>query len=120
VTPAMISLTTLDIMDPRQAARYYLTGETFGAPVAARLGLITVACAGEELDAVVGGLVTQVRETSPQGAAETKKLLTVARRQRLDAQGPEMAALSARLFASDEAQEGIRAFLEKRPPAWRS
>ena len=120
VAPAMISLTTLDIMDPRQAARYYLTGETFGAPVAARLGLITVACADGEIDGVVDGLVAQIRETSPQGAEETKKLLTAARRQRLDAQGPEMAALSARLFASDEAQEGIRAFLEKRPPAWRA
>jgi enoyl-CoA hydratase/carnithine racemase len=116
VTPAMISLTTLDIMDPRQAARYYLTGETFGASVAARLGLITAACAGEELDGVVGGLVAQVRETSPQGAAETKKLLTAARRQRLAVHGPQMAALSARLFGSDEAQEHIRAFLEKRAP----
>jgi enoyl-CoA hydratase/carnithine racemase len=120
VTPAMISLTTLDIMDPRQAARYYLTGETFGASVAARLGLITAACAGEELDGVVGGLVAHVLETSPQGAAETKKLLTAARRRRLADRGPEMAALSARLFGSDEAQEGIRAFLEKREPAWRS
>ena len=120
VAPAMISLTTLDIMDPRQAARSYLTGETFGAPVAARLGLITEACAVTELDGVVDGLVAQIRETSPQGAAETKKLLTAPRRQRLDAQGPEMAALSARLFGSDEAQEGIRAFLEKRPPAWRA
>ena len=55
LAPAMISLTTLDIMDPRQAMRYYLTGETFGASVAARLGLITSACAGEELDGVVDG-----------------------------------------------------------------
>jgi enoyl-CoA hydratase len=116
LAPAMISLTTLDIMDPRQAARYYLTGETFGAQAAAGLGLITAACAGEDLDGVVDGLVTQIRETSPQGSAETKKLLTAARRQRLDAQGPEMVALSARLFASDEAQKFIRAFLEKRAP----
>ena len=93
LAPAMISLTTLDITDPRQAARYYLTGETFGAADAARLGLITAVCADGELDGVVDGLVTQVRETSPQGAAETKKLLTAARRQRLDAQGPEMAEL---------------------------
>ena len=120
LTPAMISLTTLDIMDPRQAARYYLTGETFGAPAAAQLGLITVACADGELGGVVDGLVAQIRETSPQGAAETKKLLTALRRQRLDAQGPEMAALSARLFGSEEAQEGIHAFLEKRAPAWRA
>ena len=103
-------------MDPRQVALYYLTGETFGAPVAARLGLITVACADGEIDGVVDGLVAQIRETSPQGAAETKKLLTAARRQRLDAQGPEMAALSARLFSSEEAQRHIRAFLEKRAP----
>jgi enoyl-CoA hydratase len=120
LAPAMISLTTLDIMDPRQAARYYLTGETFGAAVAAQLGLITVACEDEALDGVVDGLVAQIRETSPQGAAHTKRLLTVPRRQRLDAMGPEMAELSAELFASDEAQESIRAFLEKRPPAWRN
>jgi enoyl-CoA hydratase len=120
LAPAMISLTTLDIMDPRQAARYYLTGETFGAAAAAQLGLITAACAGEELDNVVDGLVAQIRQTSPQGAAETKQLLTLGRRQRLDALGPEMVEMSARLFGSEEAQESIRAFLEKRAPAWRS
>ena len=120
LAPAMISLTTLDIMDPRQAMRYFLTGETFGASVAARLGLVTSACAGEELDGVVAGLVAQIRETSPQGAAETKLLLNAPRRQRLNAAGPAMAELSSRLFASEEAQEGIRAFLEKRPPAWRA
>jgi len=120
LAPAMISLTTLDIMDPRQAARYYLTGETFGASVATRLGLITASCTGEELDGVVDGLAAQIRETSPQGAAETKKLLTAARLRRLDTLGPEMVELSALLFGSDEAQEGIRAFLEKREPAWRA
>ncbi len=120
LAPAMISLTTLDVMDPRQAARYYLTGETFGPSVAAHLGLITVAAPDGELDSVVGGLVAQILQTSPQGSAETKKLLTAARRDRLDTRGPEMAELSARLFASDEAQEGIHAFLERRAPAWRS
>ena len=120
LAPAMISLTTLDVMDPRQAARYYLTGETFGAQVAAQLGLVTAAAPDGEIDAVVDGLVAQIRETSPQGSAETKKLLTAARRDRLATRGQEMAALSARLFASDEAQEGIHAFLERREPAWRS
>ena len=120
VAPAMISLTTLDVMDPRQAARYYLTGETFGPAVAAQLGLVTVAAPDGELDSAVDGLVAQILQTSPQGSAETKKLLTAFRRERLETRGPEMAALSARLFASEEAQEGIHAFLERRPPAWRS
>jgi enoyl-CoA hydratase len=120
VTPAMISLTTLDIMDPRQVMRLYLTGETFGAAQARELGLITVACEASELDSVLDGLAGQIRETSPQGAAETKKLLTGPRRQRLEQHGPELAELSARLFGTEEAQEGIHAFLEKRLPSWRS
>jgi enoyl-CoA hydratase/carnithine racemase len=120
LAPAIISMTTLDIMAPRQAARYYLTGETFGAEVAAEFGLITVAVSDGEIDSVVDGLVAQIRETSPQGSAETKRLLTAARRERMAARGQEMAALSARLFASDEAQEGIHAFLERREPAWRA
>ena len=119
VGPAMISLTTLDIMDPRPAMRYYLTGETFGAPEAERLGLITAACTGGRTRRRGGGSGGPAPGDLPQGAAETKKLLTAPRRQRLDALGPEMTELSARLFGSEEAQEGIRAFLEKRLPAWR-
>jgi enoyl-CoA hydratase len=119
VTPAIISLTTLDLMQPRAAARYYLTGETFDAAAAAELGLITAAVSSGSIDDVVTALAEQIRETSPQGSAETKRLLASARRQRLAAESAGMSALSARLFASDEAQEGIRAFLERRPPAWR-
>ena len=49
LAPAMISLTTLPRMDPRAASRYYLTGETFDAATAARIGLITEAV--EDIDA---------------------------------------------------------------------
>ena len=119
LTPAIISLTTLDLMPPRAAARYYLTGETFGAATAVAIGLLTELAAPGELDDVVARLAAQLRETSPQGAAETKKLLTAARRQRMAEQSADLAALSARLFDSDEAREGMRAFLERRPPAWR-
>jgi enoyl-CoA hydratase len=119
VAPAMISLTTQDLLTPRAAARYYQTGATFGAEEAARAGLITIATRSENLDAELGRLLGEIRETSPQGAAETKRLLTRGRRQRLAEESAAMAELSARLFASAEAQEGIHAFLEKRPPAWR-
>lgn len=119
LTPAIISLTTLDLMRPRAASRYYLTGATFDAAQAAEMGLITVATTGDDLDGLLAGLLDQIRETSPQGAAETKRLLSRARRQRLAAESEEMAAWSARLFASEEAQEGIHAFLERRPPSWR-
>ena len=68
---------------------------------------------------MVAALAEQIRETSPQGSAETKRLLASARRRRLEADSAEMMALSARLFATDEAQESIHAFLERRLPAWR-
>jgi enoyl-CoA hydratase len=119
VTPAIISLTTLDVLDPRAAARYYLTGETFDATEAARLGLLTAAATSETIDTVVDGLLEQIRQTSPQGSAETKRLLTADRRARLARDSTAMVELSARLFASAEAQEGIHAFLDKRSPAWR-
>lgn len=115
LAPAMISLTTLDIMNPRQAARYYLTGETFEAAVAVQLSLVTVACGAEEIDGVLDGLVAQVRQTSPQGSAETKKLLPMTRRQQLEVSGSELVKLSARLFVRDEAQESIHTFLFRTP-----
>jgi enoyl-CoA hydratase len=119
LAPAIISLTTLDLMEPRAAARYYLTGETFDATAAAEAGLITLAAGSGSIDDVIAEFAEQIRETSPQGSAETKRLLASARRRRLEADSAEMMALSARLFATDEAQDAIHAFLERRPPAWR-
>ena len=60
VTPAIISLTTLDLMQPRAAARYYLTGETFDAAAAAELGLITAAVSSGSIDDVVTALAEQI------------------------------------------------------------
>jgi enoyl-CoA hydratase len=119
VTPAIISMTTLDLMQPRAAARYYLTGETFSALVAAESGLITEAVSSGSIDDHVTRIAEEICETSPQGATETKALLNGPRRRRIAADSADLAALSARLFASEEAQEGIHAFLERRPPAWR-
>ena len=113
---AVISLTTLPRMDPRAASRYYLTGETFDAATAARIGLITEAV--EDIDAGTLAVLDRLRAASPQGLRETKPLLTAAVRADLDARASALAELSARLFASDEAAEGMAAFLQKRPPSW--
>ena len=117
LAPAIISLTTLGRMTERAASRYYLTGETFDAATAAASGLITVAA--EDVDARSARSRDALRVCSPQGLAETKPLTTATvprrvRRERSD----DLQALSARLFGSDEAREGMLAFLERRPPAW--
>lgn len=116
LAPAMISLTTLPRMDPRAASRYYLTGETFDAPAAARIGLITEAV--EDIDAATLAVLDALRAASPQGLRETKPLLTAGLLADFDARATELTTLSARLFDSPEAAEGMSAFLEKRPPSW--
>ncbi|OBH11963.1 MULTISPECIES: enoyl-CoA hydratase family protein [unclassified Mycobacterium] len=118
VAPAIISLTLLPKLSPRAAARYYLTGETFDAATAADIGLITMAA--EDVDAAVGGLLADVGRGSPQGLAASKALTTAAVLEGFDRDAGRLAEESARLFVSDEAREGMLAFLQKRAPSWTS
>ncbi len=116
LAPAMISLTTLPRLNSRAASRYYLTGEKFDAVTAARIGLITEAV--DDIDAGTTAVLDALRAASPQGLRETKPLLTAGMLEAFDAKADALAALSARLFASAEAAEGMAAFLQKRRPSW--
>lgn len=116
LAPAIISLTTLGRMTQRAASRYYLTGETFDATAAVECGLVTAAT--DDLDDAIGHVSNSVRACSPQGLRETKPLTTRGVRDAFAAHADEVQALSARLFASEEAREGMLAFLQKRPPRW--
>ncbi len=115
VAPAIISLTLLPKLSARAAARYYLTGETFGASEAAEIGLISLAA--DDVDAAVARLVADVGRGSPQGLAASKALTTAAVLDGFDRDAQRLTEESARLFVSDEAREGMLAFLQKRPPA---
>ncbi|MFG3550212.1 enoyl-CoA hydratase family protein [Streptomyces sp. NPDC047725] len=116
VAPAVITLTVLPRADPRALARHYLTGERFDAAEAARTGLVTAA--GEDVDAVLEPVLDGVRRASPQGLAETKRLLTARVLEAFDRDAAGLTALSARLFSSPQAREGMTAFLERRDPEW--
>ena len=116
LAPAIISLTTLGRMTERAAARYYLTGETFDAATAARTGLITEAV--QDVDAELSAIADALRACSPQGLAETKPLTTRAALVAFEERASDVQGLSQRLFESDEAREGMLAFLQKRQPSW--
>ena len=98
----------------RAKSRTWLTGETFDGVRAAELGLVTEAVAAEDLDETVDGIVAQLATSPRQGLAETKRLLNEDLVARIDEQGEDMAALSARLFGSDVAREQMLAFLRRR------
>ncbi|MCX5246853.1 enoyl-CoA hydratase family protein [Streptomyces sp. NBC_00201] len=116
VAPAVISLALLPRTDPRALARYYLTGERFDATEAARIGLLTVA--GEDVDTALAPVLDGLRRAAPQALAETKQLLTARVLETFDRDAADLTALSARLFASPQAREGMTAFLERRDPPW--
>ncbi|MEU8925619.1 enoyl-CoA hydratase family protein [Kitasatospora sp. NPDC048545] len=119
LAPAVISLPLRPKLDPRAASRYYLTGEVFDAAEAARIGLITSAGgSAEDTGVILKGLLDALRQGSPQGLAESKRLANAEVVRSFERDADELVELSARLFGSEEAQEGMRAFLEKRPARW--
>ncbi|NED02458.1 enoyl-CoA hydratase family protein [Streptomyces sp. SID6648] len=116
LAPAVISLTLLPRVDRTAANRYYLTGERFDAAEAARIGLVTMAA--EDVDKALVPVLDGLRRASPQGLAASKELLTATVLRSFDQYAEDLIARSAALFASDEAREGMTAFLERRDPAW--
>jgi enoyl-CoA hydratase len=116
VAPSIISLTLLPKMTARAAGRYFLTGEKFGADEAADIGLITVAA--DDVETEVSALAAEIGKASPQGLAASKALTTAPILAAFDRHAEELTKQSARLFVSDEAREGMMAFLQKRPPNW--
>src|SRR5204862_3702672 len=111
IIPAVISPFVLARIGPGAARRYFLTGERFGAATALRIGLVHEVA--DDLDAALERLLGELLSAGPQAARWAKRLV----RERPD--GPETARWIAERRASEEGQEGLRAFLEKRSASWR-
>jgi enoyl-CoA hydratase/carnithine racemase len=114
LAPAVISVTTRPRMTDRAAAFAYLSGETFDAAEAARIGLVTQAVPSSDLEPTTDAVLASLSKATAQGLSETKNLLNARLLADIDEHGDDLASVSARLFVSDEAREAMRAFLEKR------
>jgi methylglutaconyl-CoA hydratase len=111
IVPAVISPFALAKIGAGHARRYFVTGERFDAATALRIGLIEEVA--EDLDAAVERTVGELLSAGPQAARWAKRLV----RERPD--GAETARWIAERRTSDEGQEGLAAFLDKRKPNWR-
>jgi methylglutaconyl-CoA hydratase len=111
IVPAVISPFALAKIGSSAARRWFVTGERFGADVALRIGLVHEV--SEDLDATVDRVIDELLTAGPEAARAAKQL----------ARSPLHAQETTRRIAahrtSDEGQEGLRAFLEKRAPGWR-
>jgi methylglutaconyl-CoA hydratase len=117
--PATIAPYVLRAIGPRAAARYMLSAETVDATVAAQLGLVSSVVGADQLDAAVAALTAALVVGGPRAQAKIKRLVRDLTGQPMDeAMVLDTAARIADARSSDEGREGIRAMLEKRPPAW--
>jgi methylglutaconyl-CoA hydratase len=112
IIPAVISPYALAKIGPSAARRYFVTGERFDAATALRIGLVHEVAA--DLDAAVAAIVAELRTAGPEAARHAKKLVL----ERPDGLATERRIAQRR--TSEEGQEGLRAFLEKRYPSWAS
>ena len=120
IIPSAISPYVLRAIGPRQALRYFQSAERIPAERALAIGLVQEVAASEELDRVVAALAAELMSGGPNALAAAKALVRDIAGRPIDAAiGEETAERIARRRATDEAREGISAFLEKRPPNWR-
>jgi methylglutaconyl-CoA hydratase len=119
VAPAMILVPALRVMDRRFLSHATLTGERFGARLAAAAGLLSAVTEDEAtLDAWVEECTTSIRQSAPGAIRATKELVRTLPSRSWGDGLAEAAVLSAELFAGAEAAEGMEAFLQKRRPSW--
>lgn len=119
IIPAVISPFVIAKIGPSHARALFLTGERFDAKRALAIGLAHEVVVADTLDVAVERVVTEVLSAGPNAAATAKSLIARVREtpyaDSLDLTAQAIAAQRT----SAEGQEGLRAFLERRPPGWR-
>ncbi len=118
VAPAIISVVCLLKMRVADALELFLSGDRVSAGRAAEAGLVNRSVARESLDDAVAAVVSAVLQGSPHALSVAKRLVYAVPGLDREEAFERNARLSAELFASDDAREGMAAFREKRPPSW--
>jgi methylglutaconyl-CoA hydratase len=118
VIPGIISVVTLPKLGFAKGLELFLTGDTFDAREAARLGLLNTAVPADQLDETVGRYAGSILKGAPGALSGCKRLVREVPGMALDEAFELTSKWSAEYFASEEAREGMAAFAEKRPPRW--
>jgi methylglutaconyl-CoA hydratase len=119
IIPAVISPYVLRAIGPRQAMRYFQSAERISAERALAIGLVHEVVPLEQLDAAVAALVKPLLAGGPLAQKAAKELIHAVHGRPIDdATLEETAQRIARQRRTDEARDGVSAFLDKRPPAW--
>ena len=120
LTPATISPYVVRAIGARAAQRYFLTGERFDGIEARRIGLVhEIAQTADEAEMILNGILSQLLAGGPTAQRDCKDLISYVAGRDIDTAVREETAIRiAARRISDEGQEGLSAFFEKRKPSW--
>lgn len=121
LAPAVISPYVIEAMGLRNARRYMLSAEVFDAQVAQNIGVVHEVCDLSILDETVMKFAGNASQNGPEAVQHCKQLVQSIAHETIGSQTNMLTAdVIADLRVSEEGQEGLAAFLQKRSPAWRS
>jgi methylglutaconyl-CoA hydratase len=118
--PATISPYLLQVMGANQARRYFLTAERFDAMKAKELGFVSEVVSSETLELKRDEIIVNLLLGAPKALAHSKQLIRDIDGEVDKALRNETASRIAHLRTTDEGQEGLSSFLEKRKPSWQT
>ena len=107
------------LVPPRVALELLLTGEPIDARRAHEVGLVNRVVPDPELRSEAGRLARRIADNAPLSVRAAKAMVLATAGRDLDAAVEEGWRLFQPVYLSEDAQEGPRAFVEKRPPVWK-
>lgn len=117
--PATIAPYVIEAVGARKARQLFLSANIFDADYAAHVGLIDMVLPEGSVDEFISMLTDSLTANAPGAMGEAKRLVhDLAGRQLDHGLMEDTARRIARARVSAEGQEGVRAFLDKRPPRW--
>jgi len=119
IIPSVISTFVSPRVSAADMRRLFITAERFDSTIAHKIGLIDYIVNPEELDAKVDFYIEQSRYSGPLAIGEVKNLIKNLRKMSIEKYKEFTIKKISELRVSQEGQEGINAFLEKRKPKWR-
>lgn len=120
LVPACISPYVLKRVGERYGREYFLTGQRLTAAEALQCGLVNKTVPWDEIDILVDSYLSNLATSGPQALATCKRMVREVADMSLDEAGPATAKMITELRLGAEGQEGMKAFLERRRPAWRA
>lgn len=119
--PATISPYVINAIGQKACRRYFITAERFFADKAQQLGLVSEVVPLNEIDKTVDNMILTILNNSPEAVTQAKKLALDVTYQDIDESLINLTSERiAAIRVSEEGQEGLTAFFEKRPPKWQA